>query len=193
MDPATIALVSMGSSAAGGTLGAFGKLAEGKASSQMYQYQAGVAQFNQKIAEQNRDWAYQTGERQAEITGIKGRQQIGAIKAAQSGSNLDVNSGTAVQVRESQRSITQMDMETIRSNAAKQAYGYTVEATKYAADTGMYMKAASDVRKASYIGAASSLLSGATSVSSKWMQARDAGMFAQSNPVDVGSATSYGT
>ena len=191
MDPATIASVSMGSSGAGGILGMFGKLAEGKSQSEMYQYKAGVAQFNQKIAEQNREWAYQTGEKQALQTGIKGRQQIAAIDAAQSGSNLDVAGKTATQVRESQRSVAQMDMDTIRTNAARTAYGYQVEGLKYGADATLYQKAASDVRKASYIGAASSLLSGATSVSSKWIQARDAGIFGKSNPVDVGSAISY--
>ena len=192
MDPATIASVSMGSSGAGGILGMFGKLAEGKSQSEMYQYKAGVAQFNQKIAEQNREWAYQTGEKQALQTGIKGRQQIAAIDAAQSGSNLDVAGKTATQVRESQRSVAQMDMDTIRTNAARTAYGYQVEGLKYGADATLYQKAASDVRKASYIGAASSLLSGATSVSSKWLQARDAGIFGKSNPVDIGSAISYG-
>ena len=192
MDPATIASVSMGSSGAGGILGMFGKLAEGKSQSEMYQYKAGVAQFNQKIAEQNREWAYQTGEKQALQTGIKGRQQIAAIDAAQSGSNLDVAGKTATQVRESQRSVAQMDMDTIRTNAARTAYGYQVEGLKYGADATLYQKAASDVRKASYIGAASSLLSGATSVSSKWLQARDAGIFGKSNPVDIGSAISSG-
>ncbi len=61
MGPEALALTAIGGSSASGSLGFFGNLAKGKAQSQMYQYQAGMAQFNQKIAEQNRDWAYATG------------------------------------------------------------------------------------------------------------------------------------
>ena len=190
MDPATIAATSMGASAGGGILGVFGNLAKGKAESSMYQYQAGVAQFNQKIAEQNRDYAFAQGELEAGRYGLKARQEAGAIKAGQAASGISVNSGSAVDVQNSQHDLALMDMGTIRNNAARTAYGYSVEATKYAADAGMYEAAASNAKKASYINAFGSLLSSTSSVSTKWLQAKDSGVFGKS--VDVGYATSFG-
>ena len=181
MGPEVMALTSIGSSAGGGVLGFMGNLAKGKAESSMYQYQAGVAQFNQKIAEQNRDQAYATGELEAGRYGMKARQTIGGIRSAKAASGLDITSGSASQVADSAHDVAGMDMSTIRSNAARVAYGHTIEGIKYGAEAGMYSAAASNAKKASMINAFGSLLSGATSVSSKWTQARDAGIMGGSN------------
>lgn len=176
-DPATMTMVSMGMSAAGGLLGAGSAKQSAAAESRMYDYKAGIALQNKRIEEQNRDYAFKVGEQEAGRYGIKARQNIGSIKAAQSGTGLDVNTGTAAQVRESAHDIAAMDMATIRQNAARQAYGYSVKAWEAGQEARLYGMASENAKAAGKTNAIASLLSGATSVSSKWQQAKQTGIY----------------
>ena|SRR5882757_386847 len=176
-DPLTIAGIGMGASAAGSILGAFGAEQGGQAQSQMYQYQAAIAQMNSKIAKQNADYTRAVGEVQAQQSGMKTRAQVGQTVATQGASGLDVNKGSNVAVRQSETEIGQYEQTVIRSNAAKKAYGYEVEAASDTAQANLDTMAASQAEKAGDIGALSSLLGGASSVSSKWLQGRQIGLF----------------
>ena len=169
-DPATLALASGGAQAGGSLLSAFGAKQEGAAQAGMYQYQAGIAQLNQKIALQNRDYALATGEQQAAEEGMKQRAIAGKTKAAQGASGIDVGSGSSVDVQTSEAKIAGMDLATIRNNAARKAYGYTVEAAQDTAQAGLYQTAATDVKQAANIKAMGSLISGAGGVADKWLQ-----------------------
>jgi len=177
MDPGTLAIGSMGLSAASGLLGAAGAKQSAEAESRMYQYRAGLALANKKIEEQNADYALKVGEQEAGRFGIRARQQAGSIRAAQSGSGLDVNSGTAALVRSSAHELAMQDMATIRQNAARQAYGYSVKAWEAGQESQLYGMASQNAQAAGRINAISSLLSGATSVSNKWLQAKQTGIF----------------
>lgn len=189
-DPGMIGAVSMGATALGGGVAAYGAMEKGKSNAQMYNYKAGVAQINQQLAEQNADYQLRAGEIKAQHSGMKTAQQVGAIRAAQSGSNLDINSGTVAQVRESQHDIGIHDQETIRANAARAAYGYEIEAVKYKTEQGMNLTAAKQSKRAGTIDAIASLLGTAGSVSGKWMQGSQAGMWGSKNK--LGSPHEYG-
>lgn len=189
MTAPALAGVGIGASILGTGLGMAGAqtstdaaLRQNRAQVSAYQYQAGVADLNRKIAEQNRDYAVAAGEQEAMGYGLKARQQMGKIKVAQGASGLDVNSGSAVDVRESQKLVAGMDMATIRNNAARVAYGHAMEAASATAQKGLYEKAAADtsaaegsIKKSGKIAMLSSLISGASSVSSKWLQAKQYG------------------
>lgn len=168
-DPATLATVGMASSAGGGLLGAFGKLMGGEAESSAFQYQAGVARINQQIAKGNADYSRKVGEVQAQQSGMKSAQDIGATKVAQSGSGVDIGKGSAAAVRETQSEVAQYDQGMIRSNAARKAYGYEVEAASEEAKANMAEASAKNAKSAGFIGALGSLLSGGSSVASKWL------------------------
>ena len=179
-DPATLGAASLGTSAGGSLLSAFGAISKGQSESQMYSYQAQVAQLNSKIAEQNRDYALASGEQEAGRYGMKARQEAGSIRAQQGASGIAVNSGSAVDVQESQAQIAKMDLGTIRNNAARVAYGYSVEAASQTNQATLYGMAASNASKAGNISSLASLLSGASSVSSKWLQMDQSGVFGKS-------------
>jgi len=174
---APLAIFSMGSSALGGIMGAIGAKKTAAAQADMYNYQAGVAQYNKQIAIQNENYSFASGEQEAGRYGMKAAQQAGQIRAQQGASGVDVNSGSAAAVQESQHTVAQIDMGTIRQNAARQAYGYAVEAQGQQFQSDLYGMAAKNVKAAGNINAISSLLSGASSVSSKWLQASQAGIF----------------
>lgn len=168
MDP--IAMVSMGSSALGGITKAAGSIFEGQSKASMYNYQAGVANVNKQIALQNAVYSREVGETKAEQSGMKSRAQAGQIKAVQASRGLRLDSGSAVAVQDSQAQIARHEQAVIRSNAARAAYGHEVEALNFGAKAAMASSAAKQSKIGGFINAFSSILGGATSVSSKWMQ-----------------------
>lgn len=169
-DPGTLALISIGTSAAGAITGAIGSAQAGAASANMYRYQAGVAKINENVAKQNAAWTRAAGEVSAQRYGMKSSQERGQIVTAQAASGTDITSGSNLRVQESHDEIVQHDLAMIRSNAAHKAFGYDIEATSKEAEGKMFEMAASKSRTAGALGIASSLIGGASSVSSKWMQ-----------------------
>jgi len=175
-DPSTVAGFGLGTNVFGSLFGAFGKYEEGKAQSNMYNYRAAIAELNSQIALQNRDYALQSGDRKAVQIGMKGSQQIGAIRAAQGASGMDVGSGSAVQVRAGQHKAVAFDLQTQRENTAREQYAYQAESVQDVAQAGLYKTAAATSMQAGEIGAISSLVSGAGSVSDKWLSMRQYGI-----------------
>ena len=177
MNSQNVAGFSIGSTIAGSLLGAQGAAQTGAANSQMYAYQAAIANLNQQIATQNQTFAVQTGDQQALSEGLKQSQQMGAIKAGQAASGFDIRSGSAAQVQASQQNINTIDTETIRSNAAKVAYGYQESGSVAGAQSQLYTSAASNAAQAGGINAAASILGGASSVSNMWLQGQQNGLW----------------
>jgi len=169
--------VGLGASLGGGLLSAFGAHQAGERQQQMYNYQAQVARINADIDKQNAAYARNKGEIEATQYGQKAAQQRGGILSAQAASGLDVNSGSAAQVRSSQGTLTRMDLTQIRSNAAKVAYDYDVKSTMDINQANLDVMAGENAAKAGNINAMSSILGTVGSVSSKWMQGSQMGMW----------------
>jgi hypothetical protein len=176
-DPVTLGMMSLASTAIGGGISAFGAEKSGQAQQQMYNYQAGVARINYQIDQQNKEYAFNQGEAEATRYGLKSAQQLGQIRAAQGASGLDVNSGSNADVQASQRKVAQMDMTTIRSNAAKTAYDFDVKSTMDLNQATMDVMAGQNAKTAGDIKAMSSLVGSAGSVSDKWLKGNQSGMW----------------
>ena len=174
---AGLALVGTASTIAGGVMGAKGAEKQGIAQLQQNYYQAGVADLNSKIAKQNADFALNQGEQEAFRRGLTGGEQISAIKTAQASSGLDVNTGSAVRVREGQKQIVDLDMTQARSNAAKVAYDYDVQSLNFEKQAGLYRMAGTNAAQAGQIKAETSLIGTVGSVASKWAQGNQLGFF----------------
>lgn len=174
---ATIAGVSLVSTALGSLTSASGAAFTGQAQSNMYNYQAGVAQINQQIMAQNASWATEEGEVSAQQQGIKTQAQIATTEAQQGAGGLDVASGSNARVRASELEIGEEDQALIRSNAAQRAYGYEVQGFQYAAQASADTASATNSQTAAKYNVTSSLLSGASSVASKWVQGSSTGIF----------------
>lgn len=170
MDPFSIAAVSAGASVLGGAITAGGTLAGGASQQAMYNYQAGVAQLNSKIALQNADYTQTAGGTAGYQSGLKTGAIVGTQKADQGASGVDVGSGSAAGVRDTTTKLGQYDQDLIATNYAKKAYGYEVEAATKTAEAGADVIAGENAVKASKISAAGSILGTVGSVSSKWLQ-----------------------
>ena len=115
-DPVSLAAVGMATTAAGGATGALGSLFQGQAQSNMYKYQAGVAQVNATVAKQDSAYASSAGEVEAENSGMRTRAEVGATKVRFAAGNV---SGASTQrVLSSEIAIGQQNEATIRANAA---------------------------------------------------------------------------
>lgn len=180
-NPTQIAEAGIGANAAGGVLGAIGSEQSGEAQQGMYNYQAGVAQLNATIAKQNADYAINSGEQQAQSYGLQAGNRQGQIVASQSSSGLDVNSGSNKQVQESQKMVTNLDLTQIRSNANKTAYDFENQAVGFESQATLDTMAGKNAAEAGTIGAFSSILGSASSVSSKWLQGNQLGLFGNSS------------
>ena len=160
--------VMLGMQAASAVMGAVGSIQQGKAASSAASYQAQVAHNNAQIAQQNAEYASQAGETAAQAQGFKARQALGSIAASQSASGLSFDSPSLVDVREGAANVLRLDTQNVAQNAALRARAYQTQATGFEADAGLQDKKASDATTAGYMGAAGSLLSGASSFADKW-------------------------
>lgn len=176
-NPKDIGSIGLAANASGSILSAFGSLSSGVSNSNMYQYQAGIAQINQQLDAQNAEFARQTGEESALQFGLKAGAQMGQIKVAQASSGFDVRSGSNAQVRASQTSLNALDTDVIRSDAAKTAYNYEVQGSIAGDQATLYSSAASDALAAGVVGTGSSVLGGVGSVSSMWLKGQQSGLW----------------
>lgn len=155
----------------------YGAQQSAQAAAQAASYNAAVDKGNQQIALQNATYAGQAGEAQAGLSEMKTRANVGAIKANQAASGVDVNSGSAVDTRSSAAALGQLDALTIRSNAAREAYGYQTAAYSHGAAAGLgKAEAAADIQ-AGKIGAATTLLGGAGDAASQFYKFQQSGAF----------------
>lgn len=164
MPSVTLPAVLAAAGVAGAGITAFGSYESGQANSKAEAYQAQVAANNAAIAQQNARLDIQAGETAATNKGLQTRSKVGSEKASQGASGIDVNTGSAADVRTGTEELGQLDALTIRSNAAKQAYGQMVTATSDTAQNELLTSESSQSAEAGEIGAAGSLLSGVSSV-----------------------------
>jgi hypothetical protein len=172
------AIISTAATVVGGVISAVGAENQAAAQEKAANYQAQVAANNATIASEQAKQATAAGESNVENQQLQSRQKIGAILAAQAASNVDVNSGSSLDVRTSQQQLGQLDALTIQSNAARQAYGYQTQSVSDTAQSGLYQSQASNDATAGGIKAAGSIISGASSAGNqyaRWQQAAGSG------------------
>jgi hypothetical protein len=153
-----------------------GAIFKGMSQGAMYGYQANIARMNAQIAQQNAAYEVNLGEVQAQQQGMKTKSIIGQTKAVQGASGLDLNSGSAMEVRASEAELGAADQATIRSNAARRAYGFQVEAAQDEAQASLYDKASTNAEIGGFIDAGTSILGGGGSLSSRWLKANQIGL-----------------
>lgn len=177
MMAAALPAISMGMTAVGGIMNYMGAKAQGQAQANMYQYQAAVAQQNAVIAQRNEQTALGVGEEKAMIEGQQGRQRMGAVRAGQAASGVDIGSGSALDVQAGQAYADRKTQEITRDTAGRQATDYATQAYGDLAQAGLDEQAAKTSIQAGDIKAMGSLIGGAGSVADKWMNLNKLGAF----------------
>jgi hypothetical protein len=163
-----IAAVGVGLSAAGTVASVIGSEQAAKAQSEQAAYQAQVAKNNQTIADQNAAYASEASNAQVTQAQLKQRSETGAVAAGLAANGLDINTGSPSQVRTAESEITQLNTENTEQQGALQIYGYRTSASNFGAQSGLFQQQASQAGTAGNISAVTGLLSGASSLASKW-------------------------
>ena len=153
---------------AGAAASAGGALFQGFAQSSAANYSAEVARNNALIEQQRANQATAAGATQAQQASLKSAAQQAQIVGGLAAGGVDVNSGSAEDVRKSQRELGELDTATTEHNALLEAYGYRVAAAGDTAQAGLDTAAAAEAPIGAAIGATGDILSGASSVGFKW-------------------------
>jgi hypothetical protein len=160
---AAIAPLAVGGQLLGGVVSGFGAMESGQASQAAANYQAQVAQINAGVAKTNATMEMAAGETAANNSEMRTRAAVGATKAGQAAAGIDVNTGSAPQVRASEAELGMLDALTSRANAARGAYGYEVQATSDIAQSQLDVMEGQQAKEAGDISGIASLISGASS------------------------------
>lgn len=142
---------------------ALGSIAQGNAQAQSAKYNAAIQSNNAQTALHNATLAGQEGAANAGIEQEKTRANVGAIKTAQAANGVNVNTGSAVDVRSSASELGELNAINIRSNAARSAYGYQNQAASDQAQAKLDKQEAKYDAESGYVKAGTTLLSGGVS------------------------------
>lgn len=98
------------------------------ASYEQGKYLDSVSKVNAGISRQAAADALERGSLEADEQRKQTQQVIGSQRAAYASGGIDVNTGTAGQVQSDTAALGELDALTIMNNAAREAYGYEVQA-----------------------------------------------------------------
>lgn len=118
------ATAAMGVVAMGTAASAYGKLRAGADTKGIYDQNASFAERQAQDAEQR-------GEIDAGRMRRKTEQVIGAQRTSLAAQGVDVNRGSALDVQADAAYLGELDALTIKNNAAKEAWGFRVQAADY--------------------------------------------------------------
>ena len=92
--------------------------------------------------------------------------------------NIDLGSDVVLDTLSDTAALGELDALTIRSNAAREAYGYQVQGMNYEASAGNNALAAKNAKSAGKTAMFSTLLSGASTVAGNYSDYKQKGVFA---------------
>lgn len=177
MGLAVAALALTGIGAAASAVGAF---EQGQAASESASYQAQVAKNNQAIADQNAQYALEQGQQQNAAKQQQTAQTISDQRAITAASGIDPNRGSSVRVQGDTAALGALDSATILNNAARTAWGYNTQGVDFGAEASLLSSQSSSAAASGDLGAFSSIIGGASSVSNKWLTYNQQGVFSSS-------------
>lgn len=91
-------------------------------------YQENIARINQRFAETQSNDALKRGKKEESLVKSAVKQTIGSQRAAIAGQGISLDSDTASQIIEDTRLKGSADIQTIKNNAWREAWGYKVQA-----------------------------------------------------------------
>lgn len=156
-------------------LSTVGDISSGIGQAQQYNYMAQVAANNAEIQRQNEQASLASVGYEESAAKLQTTQTIASQKAAQAANGIDVNVGSPVAVRNTTATLGAMDAAALHYNAARQAFGLEADASNLDAQAALDRAAGKNAKAVGFSKAASTLLTGASSLSSKWAQFKYSG------------------
>lgn len=179
----TVAMASLAVAAAGTAASVAGQMQQQQAQSQAAGvnsanavYQSQLARQQQVLVAQQTQQQVDDAKRRGDVAEMNRRrltsQQTGEQQARLAAQGTDLE-GSPTDILGDTAAVGEFDAQTIRSNAAREAYGYKVAGQRTEMGLGndatmASLRAANSTYSPSYLGAGSSLLSGASTLGEKW-------------------------
>lgn len=185
---------SMGLQAFGAGMSTVGAFFGAKAQKAALRHQAVMADINASISDGNARNAIRAGTFEESRIKTRGTREKGNTIASISGSGVDLSSNTAIARLTGNDLITEVDANTIRGNALREAWGYRFEAGNSRRSADAYRASASSISP--LMAGATSLINGASQVAQSWYTLNKEGAFGGSTsktPSDPGSLLSNWT
>jgi hypothetical protein len=118
-----------------------------------------MAERNAKLETQKGELANRIGAVAEENHRAKVRGMLGTQRAALAANGIDPNSGTALALQDETVAFGETDAMTIRYNAAREAWGYGVNATNFATDAAVTRATTKNAVKGTYLTTAANAFS----------------------------------
>ena len=118
---------------AGSLVGAAGSVMGGISAQNQANYQAKIAERNAQVAGMMGATALQAGYERATETSLAGAERLAKVKTGMAAGGVDINRGSAVNVRASQRMANALSTATGMWNASRANWGYGQQAIGYEA------------------------------------------------------------
>jgi hypothetical protein len=160
MGGSVLAAVGIGASVLGTGVGIFGQIRAGRAQAQAAEYQAAIDAYNSEVAKRMANDSRARGVVAVQEQQLVTRGQIGTQKAVLASRNIDISSGSALDIIGDTAMFGALDANTIRSNYEREAIGLETQSAGFSASSAMGMMAAQDARRAGVINAFSTALGG---------------------------------
>jgi hypothetical protein len=175
IEAATLGKVALGAQAIGGVAASVGAYNKAKAERTAYEMQAQVAENNKQFALWQAEDALVRGEKATVASQLRTRQLKGKQIASMAGRGIDLGEGSALNILTDTDLMGEIDANTVKDNAAKEAYGHRTSAANFGANADLLRFRASNTSPS---GAAfGTLLTSAGSVASSWYMMDSKGTF----------------
>lgn len=152
--------------ATGAVLGATSAFSNSKAVKGAAQTNARIQELNAQAAEWQAKDAIARGDRSAGVARLKTRQFKGSQRAAMAANGVDLSYGSALDILNDTDQFGEIDAETIRDNAAREAWALRQQAAGLGVDATMYRARAAG--ESPMLAASTSLLTSAGRVADRW-------------------------
>ena len=166
MSASTLGTVATGLQLAGAAVSTAGAYNKSKSDKAAYEYQGAVNRNNATIAEWQARDAITRGQKAEQQQRLKVAQLKSTQRASFAARGMAVDEGSPLSILDDTDFMGEQDALTLRDNAAREAWGYRVQAGNYAGDAGMLSGRAD--AESPFKAGATTLLSNAGAVASSW-------------------------
>lgn len=147
---------------------AVGSVVQGNAAASAANAQAAQMENNAKLAEIQAREEVKRGASEEERFRFQIQQLRGKQKAGYAAAGIDLGSGSALDANLSTLTEAEMDAATIRADAQGRKHAYLVQAQDSRYQASLARASAKNARIGGYLGAATSIIGGVSTVADKW-------------------------
>lgn len=168
---------SMGAAGLGAGISTAGSFFSALGQKSSLNAQAGVADINARLADDNAEAALLAGQKEVQQVQLRGAQVKSSQRTSLAANGVDLGVGSALNVQDSTDVLTQVDANTANVNALRTAWGYRTQGVGYQNQALLDRAQAKNVNP--WLAAGGTLLTSASSIATKRYELQKVGLAKQ--------------